>query len=228
METAKENLLNKLRTRYDTFTDGSHMVHNLDFLEEINPGFVATATNLIDTCNFDQREATVGNLRSWISDGPNVPAAYQNAEGLNNQYGTSYDEARYILEEAIKTKSMEGIFASSDKIPKFRTRGQKLVADILVIQHFPEIRPDLLSASTDEIDRYCHPLVVAASITLPRINEDRFVREGSIFIAWAAGQEEMPEALASALITNSTDPDTITALMGMRMETAMPLHDGLI
>lgn len=228
MNAANENLLSKLRTEYDTFAEKSRMIHNLNYLEEISPGFIGIATVLIDTCHPDARESTVGILRSWVTDDPNVPAAYQNAVGLNTKYGTSYNEARYVLEDTIRTKSTAEIFASSDKIPKFRTRGQKLVADILIIKNYPEIRPDLLDASKDEIDRYFHPLVVAASIIGPRENEGRFVSEVRTFITWAAGQEDMPEALASALITNSTDPDTITVLMGMRVETAMSLHNGLI
>jgi hypothetical protein len=228
MDAANENLLSKLRTEYDTFAEKSRMVHNLNYLEEGSPGFIGIATDLIDTCHPDARESTISILRSWVTDDPNVPAAYQNAVGLNTKYGTSYNEARYVLEDTIRTKSTAEIFASSDKIPNFRTRGQKLVADILIIKNYPEIRPDLLDASKDEIDRYFHPLVVAASIVGPRENEDRFVREVRGFITWAATQEDMPEALSSALFTNSIDPDTIRAIMGMRTETSVPLYDGLL
>jgi hypothetical protein len=228
MDAAKEDLLSRLRREYDTFAEKSRMVHNLNYLEDISPGFIGIATDLIDTCHPDAREATVSVLRSWACDDPNVPSAYKNAVDLNMKYGTSYNEAHYILEDVIRTKSTAEVFASSDKIPNFRTRGQKLVADILIIKNYPEIRPDLLDASKDEIERYFHPLVVAASIVIPRENEDRFVREVRTFITWAASQEDMPKALASALFTNSIDPDTIRAIMGMRTETSVPLYDGLL
>lgn len=228
MDAAKEDLLSKLSTDYDTFPEHSRMVHNLDYLEEISPGFIAIATDIIDSCHPEVREDTVGTLRSWVSDDHNTPSAYKSAVGLNMKYGTSYNEARYILEDTIRAKSAAGIFVSSGKIPKFRTRGKKLVADILVIKDCSEIRPDLLDASDDETDRYFHPLIVAAHIFDPRENEDRFVHRARTFITWAASQEDMPEALSSALQANSIDPHAIRAIIGMRAKTAVPLYDGLL
>jgi hypothetical protein len=59
-------------------------------------------------------------------------------------------------------------------------------------------------------------------------DEDRFIMEAPGFITWAAAHENMIPVLSLALQTNSIDPDTIKAISGMRMETSVPLHDGLL
>jgi len=230
MGTAKEELLDKLRTDRSTHAEVSRMVHNIYYLSQISPSFTTLASNLIDTSHAAERAAVIASLRAWISDDRNVPAAYNSTEKFNNKCGTNYDEARYILEDAIRIASIERISAFADKLPPFLALayGYHNVSDAIIIRSNHEIRPDLLAASKEQLDRYYHPLVIASHIAKPYEDEERFVSEVPAFIAWAAAQENMAEPLVNALSTKSIVPHTIEDIINLREETNPALHDGLI
>jgi hypothetical protein len=225
---AKTHLLDLLTRSGDSVTEFSQINFNLDYLDKMNGSFVPSAITLLETGSLEERKMANDVLRTWVADGNQVPAARHSANAANKGLGTQHDESSYILEQVIREKSHERIFPS---FPNYFTDlkiSKCYAGDKLILRNRADLRPNIFEAGDNEIDHYYHPLIVTAAIFDPSNDEERFFREAPSFFEWVAASENMNDMLSGALQTKSINPDTILAIMGMRVETSVPLYDGLI
>lgn len=225
---AKSHLLDSLTRSRDSVTEFSRIEFNISYLETINRIFVPFANTLIETGSYEERQSANYTLRMWVADDIRVPAARNSANAANIELGTKHDEVTYILDEVIREKSHERIVPSFPDGLNALTASPYYFGDKIILKDRAYIRPNLLEASNEEIDRYYHPLMIVTAIFDPRNDEERFLREAPDFIAWASAAEDMHAALSGALQTGSLNPDTIQAIISMRGETSVPLHEGLL
>lgn len=226
---AKSHLLDLLtRSGESVVAEFSQIKFNIDFLDKQNNRFAPSAIALLEAGDSEERETALDVLRTWVTDDYYVPVARTSASAENDRFGTKHNESSYILEQVIREKSHERILSRVPDELMTLNMSKHYFGDQLILKHRASMRPDLFTASNEEIDRYYHPLIIVTSLFDPRNDEERFFREAPEFIEWAAASEDMHSALSSALHIQSINPATIQAIMGMRAETSVPLYDGLL
>lgn len=218
--TAPEALLQKLAYPTDLPADTERMRSNINLLDE-SGSFSTTANTLLA-----KGTATPESLALWVSSDYRTRRAIARAAHFRSSCGIKYNAAQYVLEDATLLSSMDrfGLISNDNHTdPLTQARDGKE----LLFKTAPDLRPDLL-ASSDTLDRYYHPLNVAAQTISPLKNVRKFRKEAPAFIAWAMEYENLPTLLAAALKAGSLKRGTIEEYMLMVKETEPALRSGLL
>jgi hypothetical protein len=219
--TPVRRLLVKLATtRHLTIPgDTTRMARSIAAFDAIDQSFSATAERLLDS-----GDSTIEKiLVLWLDSSHRINNAISEADDIRDLSGLDYNAARFVLEDAI-------LHSSVDRLNVPATAASAREGHWFMLASTASPCTTLLTDSTDDVDRYCHPLAVASHLLNVKDQERRqqFVDEAPAFIAWAAGQADLKATLRAALRTGSTNPATITSFMELHKEAPIPLHSGLL
>lgn len=221
MTASAERLLKKLHAAaYLTVPgDTSRVARSITAFEAIDPSFSTTAERLLDSGDTMIEKMLV----LWLDSTHRINNAISEADDIKDLSGLDYNAAKYVLEDILVHSSVERL-----NVPA-ATASVRL-GHWFMLASTASPNTTLLSDSTDDVDRYCHPLAVASHLLHVKKEKwrERFVNEAPAFIAWASGQSDMGAVLQAALRTGSTDTETITSFMALQDESPTALHSGLL
>jgi hypothetical protein len=170
----------------------------------------------------------LSKLRSWIVDSGTMTSAKEIAAHRKDQYDLDYYTAPLVvLEGAMAAKSVATMTIPAEYTLPSMIRAAS-DADSRLTRRGISNRPDLMLASSDELNVYFRPLAVAGIILDIEKSAQPFIRKAPDFLSWARNQPNLDEVLAAALQAKSLHPHTIEAIANMRHATPSALHSGLI
>lgn len=200
--------------------------HNIMFLNAIDDRFSARAASLFVSPGTERYSNARNFMRQWLTRHPDMPQAQRESRRMNPLAGKDYNEAGIVLYDSTIAVSVTGVSYLPENPSRNIFRACKEGDFYFSRDDVP--RPDLFTASTDELNRYFRSVTVAAIILGVERNIDKFCSEAPAFVTWMSTQENVDDTLATALRIGSLDIGTINAITGMQQTTPSPLHSGLI
>jgi hypothetical protein len=216
-----ERLTDLLTAMGDTGEDYARWTACIGRLEQVDSSFSEDASNLIE----DSRSTVVRQtIKMWVTSGHRIDSAEETASWVSDYSVVDYTAARYVLEDAAIAGSLAGMGNADSKFAVQEVR----LGHHLMLMSAPRLIPDLLTASPRDIDSYCRPMAVAASILCVKINGQFFKSTAPAFITWAAAQPDLDAVLTAALHINSVNAEEITERVTLLENTHNALHNGLL
>lgn len=142
-------------------------------------------------------------------------------------FGARYTAAHFVLDDAISARSV-ATMVLPEGYELYSMIQAASAGDFHLVSTHTIARPDMLGASTKELNDYYRPIAVAGILLDINTDEQRFIEDAPAFLTWVAEQENLDEVLSAALQAKSLDPHTIEAIANMRNATPSALHSGLI
>lgn len=227
MKTTVDELVMQIST--SSPTEQETVRRHIEDLDAIDDRFSSIALRLFTESKGNVAVAYVlSKFRSWIANSGTMTSAKEIAAHRKDQYDLDYYNAPLVvLEGAMAAKSVATMAMPAEYTRPSMIRAAS-DADFRLTRRGISNRPDLMLASSDELDAYFRPLAVAGIILGIEESTKRFVQEAPEFLSWARKQPNLDEVLAAALQAKSLSPETIEAFVAMQKTTPQPLHDGLI
>jgi hypothetical protein len=151
-----------------------------------------------------------------------ISKAFKEAQSIREDCRITYTAAEYVIEEAMLKTSLSRHEGTDAKVVSATREAKEIM-----IRIDPGLRPDILS-SGDTIDRFYHPLKVAALVFYGPDTSDDFADKAPAFLKWAKDYDDMPALLTAALQANSLDPVDLEELLHQIKETEPALRSGLL
>lgn len=212
MSAIAEYLAEQLNHEDDFTIDRRVLNRNIDFLDRIDSRFCNIAAGLITGAHPTVRTLLEGFLKSERR----INEEIARAKALRNKFNIDCNAATLILEYLIRTKSVTRLDIADDEATNYSLRLSVHSGDRLILNTNPYLRPVMLEASDDAVNRYCHPLAVASHVLEARYGSQPFLTEAPAFIAWASVQPDLKTVLQLALVNRTVRPETLTDLMILR------------
>lgn len=226
MSTAADKIIRQLSVFYGFNSVGDDFAKNVHALDVIDPNFSRLADKLLSS-----GDSAIGEiLLFWLDHSHRLEVARGEADSIAKKVDYPYTVATYVLYDAVRKSSVERLKQLRRQWNEWTTGSYTMADYQFLISSGVLPLPNLETASDDDFDRYYHPMVVAASLYTPKDDDYAldFVANTEAFIQWAAAFPDMHEALNSAYLTGSIDPDTITAYMKIREDVTFPLRNGAL
>lgn len=210
-------LLQRLTRPSDLPDEIASMRSNIERLDGTDASFSATASQLLAKGNITPDAMTI-----WVRVGHMTTKAFREAQSIREDCRITYTAAQYVIEEAILKTSLSRL-EGTDANAVSATREAKGI----MLRIAPDLRPGIL-ASSDTIDRFYHPLKVAAQVLYVPGSRDNFADNAPAFLKWAKDYDDMPALLTAALKANSLAPTALEGLLYQIKETEPALRCGVL
>lgn len=228
--TGIDALVALLLTKNDTSDDEVKMRRNIARLDTIGDSFSENAVKAVKAVN-DGSPSVRQAIKMWVSADFRIGMAFGVADSIRSTTNNTYSAANYILDDAVIVASLDDYYSAKGgyyDVPDVRGAHQ------LMLRRAPHLVPDLHTSTKRDVDSYCLPLGVTASILRPRLtghiadSMPLFDETAVPFIAWAATQPDIDSVTTTALRISSLNPEAIIEFQALLKSTHAALHDGLL
>lgn len=196
-------------------------------LDSIDSRFSQVAIRLFTESQSEPSERYVRSmLNKRVEDKRAFDDALARVKFVKSHFGAHYNAARLVLDDAICAQSIATM--GMDVYSVYPVIMAASSGDFHLVPTNTIARPDMMTATSSELNDYFRPIAVAGILLGVNEDEQRFIAEAPAFLTWVAAQPNMDEVLAAALQAKSLDPNTIKDIVDMQRSTPTALHSGLI
>lgn len=192
---------------------------NIAYYNGKNPLFSEHANKLIT-----KGTVTLSQMAKWVIEERYLNRAKSNSAFLKSKYGVMRDPATCVFDAEVSYASLSRMVdVDSLNISAFRSIEMTRFS---MLKESPGSVPDLL-ADRDDLDRYYHPLFVAAMLLGSDRKEEIAIKVPG-FIEWVRGHDEFPRVITAAIKAKSMDREAVEGMLVALHETHSSLHAGVL